>query len=91
MRGRRSGIHKKTGHKQVMLSKAVCRKCCESKGRVWHTYSGDSTTQESLWKHQRKVVCPPDNKNRLTIRIDRGVDDIPGWCPYKLEHVVSEG
>jgi hypothetical protein len=71
----------------MSLSKKICKRCMnkflgdEGDG-IW----GESS--ECSWKHEY-IVCPEKVKalNMVPIPI-QGVP--PEWCPFALEHVVSQ-
>jgi len=68
-----------------MLSKEICRQCCNKQSRFkWDCYD------ETNWEEDKVICCPVHLiKKRDSLRTEIN-DAPPDGCPYILEHIVSE-
>ena len=62
-----------------MLNKGVCKRCIGE----W-----DDFHEKECWRESGDVPCP----ERYSIMLDfANIDEPPPeWCPYFVEHIVSE-
>ena len=77
-----------------MLNKKICKKCFKENNMKW-----GKQTVESLW-NKHILLCPnkfwPKDRFSLTpVEFSKAilintVGEPPKWCPYILEHVVSD-
>jgi hypothetical protein len=73
-----------------VLDKETCKKCWKAKmrdHRVWAPGQLTFTsTDELLWKDYQEAYCA-EHPISGTVKVDAPP---PIYCPYKLEHAVSE-
>lgn len=68
--------------KTVSLSKEVCQKCHSKNPELGTGKDSWNAMDERMWP-KGYVVCEPG-------RIAE-TKEVPSWCVYNLEHMVSEG
>jgi len=71
-----------------MLSKRVCRKCCESYRIIWQA------PDEKLWSRgiircPTEATGPDDDYKYLEIHSKWPIGKIPPYCPYVLEQLME--
>ncbi len=73
----------------MMLNKAICKHCWESSDFADDNFPNGWTIDDDRRWHAGILICHHlwDCGVPSTVEIDGKIDD----CPYKLEHVVSEG
>ena len=67
-----------------MLSKDVCRKCINSAARDGLRVSSWGLMDDKRWEHG-EVLCEDFWQSKRSIQ-----EPPPEWCPYIVEHVVSQ-
>jgi len=71
------------------LSKKICRKCwnefARSRNRVYLLWN---KTDEYKWQRGKVFCWKKDVMHTKHPNFHIGLDKIPDYCPYKLEHTV---
>lgn len=72
-----------------MLNKAICKHCLRQysrkSGEVWTDFD------ESFWEETKAIYCPSSLRRRQPVTNDPvGIDVVPSYCPFHLEHCLAE-
>ena len=69
-----------------MLSVKVCKWCFDR-----HAADQWKGLSDSAWARFKFVICPLEISEMAIVDPVRLDGDPPGWCPYVVEHTVSDG
>ena len=64
----------------MKLNKEICERCCNESDESTRSWDSED---ERHWQAEGIVHCP----GAFPVSID---DVLPEWCPYAVEHAVSQ-